>query len=134
MACSTGALAVALAAAAVSAGAPAEVAAAPAVQPDAQARFARGTVVALRGTPHLWVADAQGTLHWVGDTRAAAGREINWGSRVQLTLDQLRRLPLGDPWLSDVGQQRAMFALRPGEGMECADAQPYDSDGLTERT
>ncbi len=27
-------------------------------------------MVALQGTPHIWLADAQGQLHWGGDTRA----------------------------------------------------------------
>ena len=29
-----------------------------------------GAVVSLQGTPHLWIADDEETLHWVGDTRA----------------------------------------------------------------
>ena len=57
-------------------------------------------VVSLKGTPHLWFVDAQGTLHWGGDTRALAGHDINWNSRVELSLDQVKALPLGDPWLS----------------------------------
>ena len=75
-------------------------AAAPAVQ--AQGTFAHGTVVALRGTPHLWIADSQGVLHWAGDTRVLAGKYVRWGreSRVEVTLDQLWRLTRGDPWLS----------------------------------
>ena len=75
-------------------------AAAPAVQ--AQGAFAHGTVVALRGTPHLWIADRQGVLHWAGDTRALADKYVRWGreSRVEVTLEQLRRLSRGDPWLS----------------------------------
>ena len=73
---------------------------APAVQ--AQGTFAHGTVVALRGTPHLWIADRQGVLHWAGDTRALADKYVRWGieSRVEVTLEQLRRLTRGDPWLS----------------------------------
>ena len=75
-------------------------AAAPAAR--AQGTFAHGTVVALRGTPHLWVADRQGVLHWAGDTRALADKYVRWGreSRVEVTLEQLRRLTRGDPWLS----------------------------------
>ena len=75
-------------------------AATPAVR--AQGTFAHGTVVALRGTPHLWIADRQGVLHWAGDTRALAGKYVRWGieSRVEVTLEQLRRLTRGDPWLS----------------------------------
>ena len=66
----------------------------------AQGAFAHGTVVALLGTPHLWIADAQGTLHWAGDTRALAGRYINWSNRLELPLDQIQRAPRGDPWLT----------------------------------
>ena len=69
---------------------------------QAQGMFGHGTVVALRGTPHLWVADRQGVLHWAGDTRALADKYVRWGreSRVEVTLEQLRRLTRGDPWLS----------------------------------
>ena len=66
----------------------------------AQQVFLPGTVVALEGTPHLWIADDQGVLHWGGDTRALAGRHINWGARVEVSLSGLRSLPKGDPWLS----------------------------------
>ena len=73
---------------------------APALTVQARSMFAPGTVVALQGTPHLWFADDQGVLHWSGDTRALAGRYINWNSRVEVSLEQLRTLPGGDPWLS----------------------------------
>ena len=66
----------------------------------AQGAFAPGTVVALQGTPHLWIADAQGILHWAGDTRALAGRHINWNKRLELPLEQLQGISRGDPWLS----------------------------------
>ncbi|MGH2350818.1 MAG: hypothetical protein ACRDJN_04310 [Chloroflexota bacterium] len=61
-----------------------------------------GTVVALAGTPHIWIADARGRLHWAGDTAALAlaNSPVVWESRREVTLDQLRTLPLGDPWLS----------------------------------
>ncbi len=73
---------------------------APTLPVQAQTSFVHGTVVALRGTPHLWFADAQGVLHWGGDTRALAGKHIAWNNRIEVTLDQLRTLPIGDPWLS----------------------------------
>ncbi|MCY4436473.1 MAG: hypothetical protein OXE05_03975 [Chloroflexi bacterium] len=66
----------------------------------AQQTFSHGAVVALEGTPHLWIADAQGVLHWGGDTRALAGKHVNWNDRTEVTLAQLRRLAVGDPWLS----------------------------------
>ena len=70
--------------------------------PAAQAQqvFVNGTVVALEGTPHLWIADEQGFLHWGGDTRALAGRHINWNARTEVSLAGLRALSMGDPWLS----------------------------------
>src|SRR4051794_12331147 len=71
-----------------------------AAAPAAPGPFAPGTVVALSGTPHLWFADAQGQLHWGGDSRALAGHTISWNSRTEVTLEQLKALPLGDPWLS----------------------------------
>lgn len=59
-----------------------------------------GAVVALAGTPHLFIADEQGSLHWAGDTRALAGRTIAWSNRREVTLDQLRGMQRGEPWLS----------------------------------
>ncbi len=59
-----------------------------------------GAVVSLQGTPHLWVADDDETLHWVGDTRALAGRQVNWENRTEVTLSELQDLRRGDPWLS----------------------------------
>ncbi len=67
---------------------------------SAQVTFAPGTVIQLQGTPHLWFADHQGILHWGGDTRALSGKHITWNNRVEVKLNQLRRLPIGDPWLS----------------------------------
>src|SRR6266581_3911885 len=68
--------------------------------PASQASFPPGAVVALNGTPHLWIADGQGTLHWGGDTRALQGQVIDWGNRISVTLDTLKTLRLGDPLLS----------------------------------
>ena len=58
-----------------------------------------GLVVALAGTPHLWVAEG-GSLHWAGDTRALANRVVAWGSRIEVSLADLRQMAIGDPWLS----------------------------------
>ena len=65
-----------------------------------QGTFAHGAVVALQDTPHLWFADEHGILHWGGDTRALAGKHIVWSNRVEVSLEQLRTLPVGDPWLT----------------------------------
>ena len=59
-----------------------------------------GAVYALTGTAHLWIADAVGTLHWAGDTRALAGRDVQWSSRSEVTLPQLQSMRRGDPYLS----------------------------------
>ncbi len=67
---------------------------------QAQQVFVHGAVVALQGTPHLWIADEQGVLHWGGDTRALADRHVNWSARIEVSLDGLRALETGDPWLS----------------------------------
>ncbi len=67
---------------------------------QAQQVFVHGTVVALQGTPHLWIADEQGVLHWGGDTRALADRHVNWSARTEVSLAGLRALEMGDPWLS----------------------------------
>jgi hypothetical protein len=75
-------------------------AAAPPTVPAAQGTFPEGTVVALTGTPHLWFADRAGVLHWGGDTRGLQGHGTNWDSRREVSLDQLKRFPRGDPWLS----------------------------------
>ncbi len=73
---------------------------APALLVQAQGVFAHGAVVALQGTPHLWIADEQGVLHWAGDTRALAGKHVRWDNRIEVTLAQLQGLHRGDPWLS----------------------------------
>jgi hypothetical protein len=66
----------------------------------APAALAPGAVVGLAGTPHLWIADDQGMLHWGGDTRALTGKYVNWSDRRDVSLVELQALPIGDPWLS----------------------------------
>jgi hypothetical protein len=68
--------------------------------PDEQTGSVVGAVVALRGTGHVWILDDIGLLHWVGDTRALVDRQVNWGTRFDVTLDQLVTAPRGAPWLS----------------------------------
>ena len=67
---------------------------------QAQGAFAHGAVVALQGTPHLWIADDRGILHWGGDTRALSGKHVNWNDRRDVSLAELQTYPIGDPWLS----------------------------------
>lgn len=59
-----------------------------------------GAVVGLAGTPHLWIADDAGVLHWAGDTWALVGRDVLWDWRLEVTFEELMRFPRGDPWLS----------------------------------
>ncbi len=66
----------------------------------AQCSYAPGSVVQLVGTPHLFIVDDQGVLHWGGDTRALAGRTIDWSDECELGLATLQQTRRGDPWLS----------------------------------
>src|SRR5687767_12443624 len=68
--------------------------------PEAQVSLPPGALVALSGTPHLWIADDAGVLHWAGDTRALTGRTVDWGNRRDVSLTELRALRRGTPWLS----------------------------------
>lgn len=61
-----------------------------------------GEIVALQGTPHLWIMGADDRLHWAGDTRIISGPiadHLNWNVYT-VRLWQLERLPIGYPWLS----------------------------------
>jgi hypothetical protein len=82
----------------------------------------RGTLVSLQGTPHVWVADQQGALHWVGDLngmvrhlaeeRDAASPTLDPSDFVieavqhyfdiipAWTLEQLRAATPAEPWLT----------------------------------
>ena len=59
-----------------------------------------GAVVALRGTPHLFVVDSNGAVHWSGDTRALQDRYVDWSTRNEVSQDELKSLLRADPWLS----------------------------------
>jgi len=63
-------------------------------------KYGAGAVIELINTPHIWVSDDAGVLHWAGDTRALAGRSVNWQDRHTVTADYLREFRRGDPWLS----------------------------------
>lgn len=66
----------------------------------AESIFPVGAVVGLQGTPHLWIADETGVLHWGGDTRALRNRFVDWSARVEVSLDTLKTLTRGDPYLT----------------------------------
>ena len=73
----------------------------PAAPPAALPPLLPGEVVTLLGSrPELWIADEDGALHFASDTRALAGRSVDWSFRLQVSVAQLRGLPQGDPWLS----------------------------------
>src|SRR5437016_227566 len=71
-----------------------------AAAPSAESVFTVGAVVGLQGTPHLWIADEVGVLHWGGDTRALRNRFVDWSARVDVSLDTLKTLTRGDPYLT----------------------------------
>src|SRR5262245_63240687 len=62
---------------------------------DALPPLVPGEVVSLfGGRPELWVADDRGQLHFAGDTRALAGRPVDWSFRLQVSPQQLQTLEL----------------------------------------
>ena len=65
--------------------------------PNAQQTAPPNTVFLLAGTPHIWIADEQGALHWAGDTRALSLRTPNWADQRTVTLEQLLSFRRGDP-------------------------------------
>src|SRR5438067_2307964 len=66
----------------------------------AESTFTFGAVVGLQGTPHLWIADEAGLLHWGGDTRALTHRFVDWSARAYVSLNTLQTLTRGDPYLT----------------------------------
>ena len=58
-----------------------------------------GTLVLVRNTPHFWVADEQGVLHWASGTRALVGRYVRWSDQRAVSAAELEQLPRGEPWL-----------------------------------
>jgi hypothetical protein len=68
--------------------------------PAEQFTVTDGMVVGLQNTPHLFIGDAQGVLHWAGDTRALANVNVVWSNRRDVSLDTLRGMNRGDPFLS----------------------------------
>ena len=68
--------------------------------PTAQQTAPPNAVFLLAGTPHIWIADEQGALHWAGDTRALSLRTPNWADQRTVTLEQLLSFRRGDPYLS----------------------------------
>ena len=59
-----------------------------------------GEVVALEDTPHLFFRDENGALHLVSDPKALAGIDVDWLTRRDVSLDDLRQFNRGEPFLS----------------------------------
>jgi hypothetical protein len=59
-----------------------------------------GEVVALENTEHLFVRDGNGALHLVSDPKALAGQNVDWLTRKDISIDDLRRFNRGEPLLS----------------------------------
>ncbi|HEX2325230.1 MAG TPA: hypothetical protein VHQ00_07505 [Chloroflexota bacterium] len=59
-----------------------------------------GEVVALENTPHYFVRGADGALHLASDPKALAEQRVDWFTRKDVSLDDLRRLNRGEPFLS----------------------------------
>jgi hypothetical protein len=59
-----------------------------------------GELLSLAQTPHLWAVDAAGTAHLASDPSALAEHAAAGAPRLAVSLDELRQLPRGEPWLS----------------------------------
>ena len=57
-------------------------------------------VFALQHTPHLFFLDEHGAVHLASDPQALAGIDVDWFTRRDITLDQLRQYQRGEPILS----------------------------------
>jgi hypothetical protein len=75
--------------------------AAPALLADGGPRApVAGELLSLEQTPHLWAVDAAGTAHLASDPYALAEHAAAGAPRTGVSLDDLRRLPRGEPYLS----------------------------------
>ena len=59
-----------------------------------------GEILSLEQTPHLWAVDAAGTAHLASDPFALAEHATPGAPRMQVSLDDLRQMPRGEPYLS----------------------------------
>ena len=75
----------------------------PAAAASLPSDYQHGDLVAVSGSPHLYLVSS-GSVCWLADTRAAAQQAINWGRRHEVAVDQLESWRssgvLGDPFLS----------------------------------
>jgi hypothetical protein len=59
-----------------------------------------GEVLRLQGTDHLWVIDPQGVAHLASGPAALAGKAVDWSDVTDASVNALRALPQGAPYLS----------------------------------
>jgi hypothetical protein len=76
------------------------VLATPALAAPPLAHLVPGQVVAVTGTPNLWVADSGGAIHFASDPRALAGHDVDWNGQIALPADEFPSQGIGAPWLS----------------------------------
>ena len=68
--------------------------------PAEQFTVTDGMVVGVQNTPHLFIGDGGGVLHWAGDTRALANVNVVWSNRRDVSVDTMKGMNRGDPYLS----------------------------------
>jgi hypothetical protein len=74
-----------------------------------------GELLALEQTPHLWAVDAAGTAHLASDPFALAQHAAAGAPRMAVSLDELRSMPRGEPWLSMALVKIGDFVYLPQE-------------------
>jgi hypothetical protein len=74
-----------------------------------------GEILSLEQTPHLWTVDAAGTAHLASDPSALAEHAVPGAPRQAVSLDELRQMPRGEPYLSMALVKIGDFVYLPQE-------------------
>jgi hypothetical protein len=74
-----------------------------------------GEILSLEQTPHLWAVDAAGTAHLASDPFALAAHATAGAPRTAVSLDELRQMPRGEPYLSMALVKLGDFVYLPQE-------------------
>src|SRR5262245_16533684 len=74
-----------------------------------------GEILSLEQTPHLWTVDAAGTAHLASDPFALAEHAVAGAPRLEVSLDELRQMPRGEPYLSMALVKIGNFIYLPQE-------------------
>jgi hypothetical protein len=74
-----------------------------------------GEILSLEQTPHLWTVDAAGTAHLASDPSALAAHAVPGAPRLEVSLDELRQMPRGEPYLSMALVKIGDFVYLPQE-------------------